>query len=111
MMALAVATPALAGTVTIAVKSPEGLSIKISTSKSGRTDSVSRNGLFVSGHYLATFSKTAPFYCATVATVGWEIVFPEGATAKRVCYPANRLKQATVGGKGVLVLTANYQKH
>lgn len=107
---LALATPALAGSVTIAVKSPEGLAIKVSSSQNARTDATSKNGQFQAGHYLATFNGAAPFYCATVKTSGWEIVFPDGATTKRVCFPIDRLTQATVGGKTVYVLVANYKK-
>ena len=112
---LALAGSAFAAPLTIAVQAPEGLAIKVSTATQFTKDIGSTKAAkWADGHYIATFSGGMPakavLVCAKVTTPGWLVVFPDGATTDKVCFPPNRLSGKTVGGKQALVLVAKFQK-
>lgn len=105
---------AMAAPLTIAVQSPEGLTIQVSaagrTGKSIKSVSSQPAG----GYYLATFGSGLPanakLVCAKVATAGWKIVNNDGSSADKVCFPPDRLTSTTVNGGRALVLIARFQK-
>jgi hypothetical protein len=108
------AAPAFAAPVTIGVKAPAGLTIKISAATLLTKDIKAMASTFSDGYYAATFSGGLPgkaaLVCARVSERDWHIAFEDGATTDKLCFDIKRLSKATIGGKGALVFTAKFVK-